>query len=66
MDEDKSGKKHVSDEVAKGGEVMRAVEEVVDGSLRDLDDAVTSSEQNLKEAEELYEDADGEEPSEED
>lgn len=66
MDEDNPGKKHVSDEVAKGGEVMRAVEEVVEGSLRDVDDAVASSERNLKEAEELYEETEGGEPSDED
>jgi hypothetical protein len=66
MDERNSGKRVVNDEIAKGESVGRAVRRVVDDSLSDLDDAITKSERDLKEAKELYDEVEGEPPAEAD
>jgi hypothetical protein len=66
MDEKNPGKKDVSEKVAKGDGVIRAVQEAVDESLLESKDAVASSERDLDEAEELYEEAEGEKHSDPD
>jgi hypothetical protein len=52
----KSGKGVVGDEAA---EVMPVVERVVRDSLREIDEAVARSARNLEEADELYDEAEG-------
>lgn len=64
MDDENVGMKLVREEAAKGGDVIGAVQRVVESALKDLDAAVAESEHDLAEADALYGEAesDGEEP----
>jgi hypothetical protein len=55
MEEENSGMEAVQREAAKGGDVLSAVDRVLDGALKELDDAIAESERDLAEADALYE-----------